>query len=83
MNVLVDSEGTPCIGGLGSAFLESSPVAWSEDPHGLARCSAPELVNPEAFGLLKAHTTKLTDVYAFSVLVYQVKHVLPQFTTVD
>ncbi|KAF9644513.1 kinase-like protein [Thelephora ganbajun] len=71
-NVLVDSDGTPRIAGLGSAFTQPSPVAWSENPHELTRCSAPELINPEAFGLLEAQTTEASDVYAFGVLAYQV-----------
>ena len=75
MNVLVDSEGTPRIAGLGSASvdLQSCPEAWSEGPHELTRCRAPELVNPEGFGLSKPQTTKASDVYALGVLAYQVK----------
>lgn len=83
MNVLVDSEGTPRIAGLGSASvdLQSCPEAWSEGPHELTRCRAPELVNPEGFGLSKPQTTRASDVYALGVLAYQVKRALiPIFT---
>lgn len=72
-NVLVDSDGTPRIAGLGSALVQSSgPVAWSEDPFELTRYSAPELVNPDAFELPKTQITKASDIYAFGVLTYQV-----------
>ena len=83
MNILVDSKDTPRIAGLGSVRLESSPATWSEDSHGLTRCSAPELVNPEAFRPPRPHTTKASDVYAFGVLVYQVKHMPTRFQTLD
>ena len=75
-NVVVESDGTPRIGGLGSAFVQSSsPAAWSEDPPELTRYSAPELVNPDAFGLSKAQITGSSDVYALGVLTYEVKHI--------
>lgn len=79
MNVLVDSEGTPRIGGLGSASVhrQSSPVAWSDDSHDLTRCNAPELVNPGAFGLPGSQPTKASDIYALGVLAYEVKHSTP------
>lgn len=72
-NVVVESDGTPRIGGLGSAFVQSSsPPAWSEDPPEQTRYSAPELVNPGAFGLQKAQITESSDVYAFGTLAYEV-----------
>ena len=74
MNVLVGSDGVPRIVGLGSAFIPSFPVGWSEEPSELTRCSAPELVNPGAFGLHKSQTTKQSDTYAFGVLAYEVKY---------
>jgi len=79
INVLVDSEETSRIAGLGSVRWKSSPAPWSEDPHELTRCSAPELANPDAFGLPKPHTTEASDIYAFGVLAYQVKHVPTRF----
>lgn len=83
-NVLVDSEDTPRIGGLGSVFVETSSLFWSEDPYQFTRCSAPELVNPEAFGLCKAQVTKASDIFAFGMLAYQVKQVpAPRSHTID
>lgn len=75
-NVLIGSEDTPRIAGLGSALVnwQPSPVAWSDESHELTRCSAPELVNPGAFGLAGLHPTKASDIYALGVLAYQVKH---------
>jgi len=73
-NVLVDSEGTPRIAGLGSAIPEFPSVTCSEVPGVLTRSSAPELMDPGAFGLPSARPTKASDVYAFGVLVYQVSH---------
>ena len=75
-NVLVDSEDTPRVAGLGSALVhsQSSPVVWSDDSHELTRCNTPELVNPEAFGLLGPQPTKASDIYALGVLAYQVRH---------
>jgi hypothetical protein len=73
-NVLVGSDGVPRIAGLGSAFIPSFPVAWLEEPSELTRCSAPELVNPETLGLLKAQTAKESDMYSFGVLAYEVRH---------
>ena len=73
-NVLVDSDGTPRIAGLGSASIQSFPAVWSEDPPELTRCHAPELLNPGAFGLPNAQVTEQTDIYAFGVLAYEVAH---------
>ena len=81
-NVLVDSEGTPRIGGLGSAIFKSPLVTWPEEPDTLTRSSAPESVHPEAFGLSNAQPTKASDVFAFGVLAYQVGHLLITLPTV-
>lgn len=76
-NVVVDTDGTPRITGLGSAFIQSSPVTWAEEPPELTRCTAPELVNPGDFELPRAQVTKPSDIYAFGVLAYEVSIRLP------
>jgi len=75
-NVLVDSDGTPHIAGLGSVPVhwQSPPIARPEDPHKPTRCSAPELVVPDAFGLPESQVTEASDIYALGVLAYQVRH---------
>ena len=74
MNILVDSEDTPRIAGLGSASVhsKSSLVPWMDDTPELSRCSAPELLNPERFGLSGPQTTKESDIYSLGVLIYHV-----------
>ena len=71
-NVLIGSDGVPRIAGLGSAFIPSFPIGWLEESFEFTRYSAPELVNPGLSGLLKAQTSKESDVYAFAVLAYEV-----------
>ncbi|KAF9777412.1 kinase-like domain-containing protein [Thelephora terrestris] len=71
-NIVVESDCTPRITGLGSAFVQSPQVNWPEVPPELTRCSAPELVNPGRFGLPRAQITKQSDVYSFGVLAYEV-----------
>ena len=73
-NVFVDSEDAPRIGGLGSAFVQSSSSTGLEVFHGSTPYSAPELVDPETFGFSKAQPTKASDVFALGVLIHQVKH---------
>lgn len=80
----VDSEGTARVSDMGSAFVEPTPLAWSEVLHELIRCSAPELVNPQAFGLSEPQVTKASDVYALGVFASQVEACThPDSLTVD
>lgn len=72
-NVLVDGDGVPRLGGLGSAFTLSLPASWSDvEAERLPRGIAPELINPQAFGLMHARTTKATDMFAFGMLAWEV-----------
>jgi len=72
-NVLVDSNGAARLGGLGSAFSLSLPASWSDaDAERLFCGIAPELINPQAFGLVHARTTKATDMFAFGMLAWEV-----------
>jgi len=70
----VDLNGVTRIAGLGSAsFLKHStaqPEAEVEEP---CRGSAPELMDPEEFGLAHPHATKASDIYAFSVLAWEAR----------
>jgi len=81
-NVLVDSKDTPRIAGLGSVLIhwQSPPVARSEESR-VPRSSAPELADPEAFGLPGPQPTKASDIYALGVLAYQVKYLLTPIPT--
>ena len=73
-NVFVDSEGAHRVAGPNSGSIQLSP-ARSEDLHELPSWMAPELVDPQAFGLPKSQPTKASDVYAFAMVVYEVKRV--------
>jgi len=79
-NVLVDSNGVARLGGLGSAFSLSLPASWSDaDAERLFCGIAPELINPQAFGLVHARTTKATDMFAFGMLAWEVFSAKPPF----
>ena len=78
VNVLVDIDGTPCIG---SSTAMPSLADWLKDLHGLTPSSAPELMNPGAFRPPKSRPTNASDIYAFGVLGYQVKRALTSIPT--
>jgi len=79
-NVLVDSNGVARLGGLGSAFALSLPASRSDVDDGRLFCGiAPELINPHTFGLVHARTTKDTDMFAFSMLAWEVSRILRSF----
>ena len=74
---MVDDDGVARLGGLGSAFSLSLPASWSDIGtkkffYGIA----PELVNPNAFGLVSARATKATDMFAFGMLAWEVSQAL-------
>jgi len=72
-NVSVDGNGVARLGGLGSAFSLSLPASWSDAGAERLFCGiAPELINPQAFGLVHARTTKVTDMFAFGMLAWEV-----------
>lgn len=72
-NVLVDKDGVVRLGGLGSAFSLSLPADWSDIETGGFFCgTAPELVKPDAFGLVHARATKEADMFAFGMFAWEV-----------
>jgi len=76
-NVLVDDDGVARLGGLGSVFPLSFPASWSDVGAEKLFCgTAPELINPGAFGLVQARTTKATDMFAFGLLAWEVSRIL-------
>jgi len=73
---LVDNDGVARLGGLGHASSLSVPASWSDVGTGGLFCGvAPELLDPQAFGLVHARTTKATDMFAFGMLAWEVGRV--------
>ena len=70
INILVDARGHARVAGLGTAFLLSAGPEVDIDRffHG----AAPELVDPQRFGLTDTGATKASDIYAFGVLALEV-----------
>ena len=73
-NVLVDDNGVARLGGLGSAFTLSLPASCHSDvgPERPLRDTAPELITPQAFGLVHVRITKATDMFDFGMLAHEV-----------
>lgn len=69
-NILIDAHGHARVAGLGVSFL-SSPVP-GVDVDRFFHGTAPELVDPQRFGLTDTRTTKESDVYAFGVMAWEV-----------
>ena len=69
-NILVNARGHVRLTGLGVSFLSSAMPGVGIDRffHG----TAPELADPQRFGLTNTGTTKESDVYAFGVLAWDV-----------
>ena len=79
-NVLVDDEGVTRLGGFGSAFALSLPASWCDvDAERLFRGIAPELIDPQAFGLVHARTTKASDMFTFGMLAWEVNKFFVRF----
>ena len=78
VNILVDSNRTARIAGLGSAFIPSQNHAtWSAmDAELLFYGTAPELVRPKP-PRSRVLTSKESDIYAFAVLAWEVCHFPP------
>ena len=77
---MVDNDGAARLGGFGSVSSPSLPASWSDiGTKRLFYGIAPELVNPYAFGLAHARTTKATDMFAFGMLAWEVSWVFGCF----
>ena len=71
-NILVDSNGRARVAGLGAAYISSLIPEVDIDKFFDAHGAAPELVNPQHFGLRNARATKESDMHAFGALAYEV-----------
>jgi len=69
----VDLDGTPRIAGLGSAVILDDSSSLEKSGEWLFRGSAPGLMCPEEFGLSYPRNSKAGDVYAFGILVWEVR----------
>lgn len=69
-NILIDSGGHAHIAGLGAALFPSTMPGVDIDTffHG----AAPELVDPQHFGMSDSRATKASDMYAFAVVSWEV-----------
>ena len=72
-NILVDARGRAHVAGLGMAFLSAMPGV---DIDRFFRGAAPELTDPQRFGLTGGGATKASDMYAFGVLAWEVGPIL-------
>ena len=76
-NILVGLDGRARIAGLGAADVSSFMPGVDIDRFFEVRGAAPELVNPQHFGLKNARVTKESDAHAFGTLAYEVSSILP------
>lgn len=69
-NILVDAVGHTRIAGLGAASMPSSLLTVDVDRGFYG--AAPELIDPQRFGLVGTESTKASDVYAFGIIAWEV-----------
>ncbi|CCL99641.1 uncharacterized protein FIBRA_01661 [Fibroporia radiculosa] len=78
-NILVDNSGLACLAdfGLSTVIYNADTVnitSKTTRKAGTTRWTAPELLDPERFGLEHAFLTRETDVYALSMVMVEVRH---------
>ncbi|KAI0723698.1 kinase-like domain-containing protein, partial [Fomitopsis betulina] len=76
-NILINDERHACIGDFGlSAVIHDPDTIMSITPSpnavGTLRWTAPEILDPESFGLEHAVATLETDVYSFGMVIWEV-----------
>ena len=78
-NVLVDRNGAARLADFGLSLLSEGTAYNYGSQHGggATRFSAPELFDPEEFGLESSRPTFQSDVYAFACVCVEVGHLYP------
>ncbi|OCH89035.1 kinase-like protein [Obba rivulosa] len=72
-NILVDEQEMACLADFGlAALFHTSKAATFSTVAGSTRWVAPELFDPEQFGLEKAENTPRSDVYALSMVIWEI-----------
>ena len=73
-NILVDNHGRACLTDFGmSVVVEAAPQQSGSNQNGGHLCYlAPELIDPETFGMDNARPTRASDVYAFGCTAVEV-----------
>jgi len=76
-NILIDHDFRPRLTDYGLVAIISDPNtvdpgSTTSPSVGTVRYMAPELLNPSGFGLKNSNPTKMSDIYAFGIVSYQV-----------
>lgn len=69
-NILVNAGGHTRIAGLGAASIPPN-LLWV-DVDRFFHGAAPELIDPQRFGIIGTEVTKASDIYAFGVIAWEV-----------
>jgi serine/threonine protein kinase len=77
-NILITQEWSACLTDFGLTSLTDATVASTSHRAGSLRWMAPELINPDRFGL-RFRRTPASDVYAFGSLCLEVRDLTSDF----
>ena len=82
-NILIDAKLHARLADFGLSAVTYDPntvnaISTSSSVNGSIRWMAPELLNPEEAGLEHARPSPEADIYAFSMLMWEVGHIVPQ-----